>query len=155
MSSMSKPSVTAPFTAIAQRAAVLEQLRAVMRRHQVDAILIPSSDPHLSEYLPQRWKGREYLSGFTGSVGAFIATLDFAGVWTDPRYWDQAEAELAGSAVTLMKISSGASVLHIDWLAAHLQPGQTVAVTRMGQYFDWIAISVDGPGREVPHGGWP
>ena len=113
---------------IAERAAHLDQLRAVMRRHHVDAILIPSADPHLSEYLPGRWKGREWLSGFTGSVGAFIATLDFAGVWTDPRYWDQAEAELAGSDVALMKIPSGASVLYIDWLAARLQSGQVVAV---------------------------
>jgi Xaa-Pro aminopeptidase len=113
---------------LTQRAAVLDQLRAVMRRESIDAVLIPSADPHLSEYLPGRWKGREWLSGFTGSVGAFIATAGFAGVWTDARYWDQAEVELAGSEVALMKIPSGASVLYIDWLAAKLQPGQTVAV---------------------------
>lgn len=113
---------------ISQRAAILEQLRAVMRREHIDAVLIPSADPHLSEYLPGRWKGREWLSGFTGSVGAFIATANFAGVWTDARYWDQAEVELAGSDVALMKIPSGASLLYIDWLAANLQPGQTVAV---------------------------
>ncbi|MDL2356543.1 MAG: aminopeptidase family protein P [Pseudomonadota bacterium] len=113
---------------ISDRAAVLEQLRAVMRRERIDAVLIPSADPHLSEYLPGRWKGREWLSGFTGSVGAFIASAHFAGVWTDARYWDQAEAELAGSAVALMKIPSGASLLYIDWLAATLKPGQTVAV---------------------------
>jgi Xaa-Pro aminopeptidase len=82
----------------------------------------------LSEYLPGRWKGREWLSGFTGSVGTFIATADFAGVWTDGRYWTQAEQELAGSSIELMKIPSGASLLHIDWLAAHMAPGQTVAV---------------------------
>ena len=113
---------------ISERAEVLERLRAVMLREHIDAILIPSADPHLSEYLPGRWKGREWLSGFTGSVGAFVATAGFAGVWTDARYWDQAEAELAGSAVELMKIPSGASLLYIDWLAANLQPGQTVAV---------------------------
>jgi Xaa-Pro aminopeptidase len=111
-----------------ERAAVLDQLRAVMRREQVDAVLVPSADPHLSEYLPGRWKGREWLSGFTGSVGAFIATAGFAGVWTDARYWDQAQVQLAGSEVALMKIPSGASLLYIDWLAANLQPGQTVAV---------------------------
>jgi Xaa-Pro aminopeptidase len=111
-----------------ERAAVLDQLRAVMRREGIDAVLIPSADPHLSEYLPGRWKGREWLSGFTGSVGAFIATADFAGVWTDARYWDQADAELAGSEVALMKIPSGASLLYIDWLAANLKPGQAVAV---------------------------
>ena len=99
-----------------------------MRRHGIDALVIPSADPHLSEYLPGRWKGREWLSGFTGSVGTFIATLEFAGVWTDARYWTQAETELEGSSVALMKIPSGASLQHIDWLAANLAPGQTVAV---------------------------
>lgn len=99
-----------------------------MKRHGIDAYIVPSSDPHLSEYLPRRWQGREWLSGFTGSVGTFIATADFAGVWTDGRYYTQAETELAGSSIALMKIPSGASLLHIDWLAANLQPGQTVAV---------------------------
>lgn len=110
------------------RAEHLEQVRAAMHRHRIDAFIVPSADPHLSEYLPGRWKGREWLSGFTGSVGTFIATADFAGVWTDARYWTQAEAELAGSEVRLMKIPSGASLLHIDWLAANLVAGQSVAV---------------------------
>jgi Xaa-Pro aminopeptidase len=110
------------------RAERLAQLRAAMARHQVDAFIVPSADPHLSEYLPGRWKGREWLSGFTGSVGTFIATRDFAGVWTDGRYYTQAEQELAGTGIALMKIPSGASLLHIDWLAETLAPGQTVAV---------------------------
>jgi Xaa-Pro aminopeptidase len=110
------------------RAERLAALRGAMARHQVDAVIVPSSDPHLSEYLPGRWKGREWMSGFTGSVGTFIATADLAGVWTDGRYWTQAEQELAGSDIKLMKIPSGASLQHIDWLAANLQPGQTVAV---------------------------
>jgi hypothetical protein len=58
------------------RAERLAQLRAAMARHQIDAFIVPSADPHLSEYLPGRWKGREWLSGFTGSVGTFIATAD-------------------------------------------------------------------------------
>ncbi|MBZ2206175.1 aminopeptidase P family protein [Massilia soli] len=103
-------------------------LRGAMQRHRIDAFVVPSADPHLSEYLPGHWKGREWLSGFTGSVGTFIATTTFAGVWTDARYWTQAETELAGSGVALMKIPSGASLLHIDWLAATMAPGQTVAV---------------------------
>jgi Xaa-Pro aminopeptidase len=110
------------------RAGRLAQLRAAMAREGIDALIVPSADPHLSEYLPGRWKGREWLSGFTGSVGTFIATADFAGVWTDGRYWTQAETELAGSNIALMKIPSGASLLHIDWLAANMAPGQTVAV---------------------------
>jgi len=110
------------------RAERLAQLRAAMARHQVDAFIVPSADPHLSEYLPGRWQGREWLSGFTGSVGTFIATRDFAGVWTDGRYYTQAENELAGTEIQLMKIPSGASLLHIDWLAEHMEQGQTVAV---------------------------
>ena len=106
----------------------LEGLRDAMRRHQVDACLVPSSDPHLSEYLPPRWQGRQWLSNFTGSVGTFIITQDFAGVWTDGRYWTQAESELAGSGVQLMKISSGASTQYVDWLAETLKPGQVLAV---------------------------
>jgi len=106
----------------------LARLRAAMARHQVDAFIVPSADPHLSEYLPGRWQGRQWLSGFTGSVGTFIATRDFAGVWTDGRYYTQAESELAGTDIRLMKIPSGASLLFIDWLADNMEAGQTVAV---------------------------
>jgi len=106
----------------------LSALREAMQRHGIDALMVPSADPHLSEYLPARWKGREWLSGFTGSVGTFIITAGFAGVWTDGRYWTQAESELAGSGVQLMKITSGASVQYVDWLAETMRAGQTVAV---------------------------
>lgn len=111
-----------------ERLGRLARLRAAMARHQVDAFIVPSADPHLSEYLPGRWQGRQWLSGFTGSVGTFIATRDFAGVWTDGRYYTQAESELAGTDIRLMKIPSGASLLFIDWLAEHMEEGQTVAV---------------------------
>jgi Xaa-Pro aminopeptidase len=110
------------------RAARLAALRAAMAQHGIDAVIVPSADPHLSEYLPGRWQGREWLSGFTGSVGTLVVTADVAGVWTDGRYYTQAETELAGSDYQLMKIPAAASLLHIDWLAANLQPGQTVAV---------------------------
>ncbi|MEN9865055.1 MAG: hypothetical protein RL748_645, partial [Pseudomonadota bacterium] len=106
----------------------LQQLRQVMQREKIAAYIVPSADPHLSEYLPGRWQGRAWLSGFNGSVGTLIVTADFAGLWADSRYWTQAEAELAGSGIALMKISSGGSVQHIDWLAVSLGSGQTVAV---------------------------
>ncbi|MFZ4877102.1 aminopeptidase P family protein [Janthinobacterium sp. Mn2066] len=106
----------------------LSQLRAAMRAQQIDAYIVPSADPHLSEYLPGRWQGRAWLSGFTGSVGTLVVTQDFAGVWTDGRYWEQAETELAGSGIVLKKIPSGASVLYIDWLGETMQPGQVVGV---------------------------
>ena len=104
----------------------IAQLRAAMQIQNLDAYVVPSADPHLSEYLPGRWQSRVWLSGFTGSVGTLVVTADFAGLWADGRYWAQAEAELAGTGIALMKIPTGASTLHIDWLAGRLQPGQTV-----------------------------
>ena len=114
-----------PQTAISARIA---SLRTTMKKHGIDAYFIPSADPHLSEYLPDRWKGREWLSGFTGSVANLIVTADFVGLWADSRYWSQAEAELAGTGIVLMKTMSGGSLLHLDWLGEHFAAGQTVAV---------------------------
>ncbi|MFZ6819683.1 aminopeptidase P family protein [Undibacterium sp. Ji22W] len=112
-------------TSIPQR---INDLRGAMSKHGVQACLIPSADPHLSEYLPARWQGREVFSGFTGSVATLIVTADFAGLWVDSRYWSQAEIELAGTGITMMKIRSAAATAHIDWLAQHLQAGQTLVV---------------------------
>ncbi len=92
------------------------------------AVLIPSSDPHLSEYLPERWASRVWASGFTGSAGTLVVTRDFAGVWADSRYWVQADAELAGTGVESLRIGGATSTAHVDWLADHLQAGDTVAV---------------------------
>ncbi len=106
----------------------IDTLRQAMARNGLAAVIVPSSDPHLSEYLPDRWKGREYLSGFTGSVGTLVVTRDAAGVWVDSRYWTQAEVQLAGTGVDLMKLPGTASLAHIDWLATTLKRGDTVAV---------------------------
>jgi Xaa-Pro aminopeptidase len=106
----------------------LSRLRAAMAREDLAAYIVPSADPHLSEYLPARWQGRVWLTGFTGSVGTLVVTADFAGLWVDSRYWAQAEAQLAGSGVQLMKIQSGQAQPHIDWLAAHLERGMTAGV---------------------------
>ncbi|WP_296663188.1 aminopeptidase P family protein [Paraburkholderia sp.] len=104
-------------------------LRAAMTRAGVDAALVPSADPHLSEYLPPRWQGRQWLSGFTGSVGTLVVTKDFAGVWVDSRYWVQAENQLAGTGVDLMKMMGGQQTTpHVEWLAQNVPAGGTVAV---------------------------
>ena len=93
----------------------------------VDAYVVPSADPHLSEYLPERWQARRWLSGFTGSVGMLVVTADFAGLWVDSRYWVQADAQLAGSGITPMKVGNGAQMLsYMDWLADHLPSGSVV-----------------------------
>ena len=83
----------------------------------------------MSEYLPERWQGRQWLSGFTGSVGTLVVTADFAGVWVDSRYWTQAEAQLAGTGIELMKMMGGQQTApHVDWLAQNVPSGATVAV---------------------------
>lgn len=106
----------------------IEKVRDALKRHGLAAVLVPSSDPHLSEYLPERWQGRQWLSGFTGSMGTLVVTLDTAAVFADSRYWVQAEAELAGTGTELVKIPAGNSPQHVEWLATHLKPGETVGV---------------------------
>jgi Xaa-Pro aminopeptidase len=115
----------------ARRASIRSRIQAVreaMKLHGFSALVVPSSDPHLSEYLPDHWKGREFFSGFTGSVGTLVVTGDFAGVWVDSRYWTQAEGQLAGTGIELMKLSGVGATAHVDWLATHLKRGDVVAV---------------------------
>jgi Xaa-Pro aminopeptidase len=107
----------------------IAQLRSAMKEQGLAAWLVPSADPHLSEYLPGRWQGREWLSGFTGSVGTLVVTADFAGLWVDSRYWVQAENQLANTGIQLMKMFGGQqSAPHIDWLAQNVPSGATVGV---------------------------
>ncbi len=115
-------------TASTQFADRIASLRAAMQRHGLSAWIVPSSDPHLSEYLPERWQGRQWLSGFTGSVGTLVVTAQFAGVWVDSRYWLQAEVELDGTGITSMKVSANAGVAFVDWLAASCSQGDQVGV---------------------------
>ena len=106
----------------------IERIRDALKRHDLAAVLVPSSDPHLSEYLPERWQGRQWLSGFTGSMGTLVVALDEAALFADSRYWVQAEAELAGSGITLVKIPTGTATHHLDWLALKTLRGATVGV---------------------------
>ncbi len=106
----------------------IERIRDVLRHAHCAATLIPSSDPHLSEYLPERWQGRQWASGFTGSMGTLAVTLDRAAVFADSRYWVQAERELAGSGIDLIRIPTPAGAQHIEWLCQHVKSGDTVAV---------------------------
>ncbi len=106
----------------------LTHLREVLAREGVDALLVPSADPHLSEYLPERWQGREWLSGFTGSMATLVVGQRAAALFADSRYWVQAEAELAGSGIDLVRIVSAAAPAHIDWMVEQVPRGGTVAV---------------------------
>ncbi|MBS7560687.1 Xaa-Pro aminopeptidase [Pseudomonas protegens] len=105
----------------------LAHVRQLMSREGIHALLVPSADPHLSEYLPGYWQGRQWLSGFHGSVGTLIVTADFAGVWADSRYWEQASKELKGSGIELVKLQPGQPG-PLDWLAEQTPQGAVVAV---------------------------
>ena len=107
--------------------ALIDTLRKTLVAQDLTAIIVPSADPHLSEYLPEYWQTRQWLSGFTGSVGTLVVTADFAGLWTDSRYWVHAAEQLEGTGITLEKLAPG-QPNHIDWLADHLQEGDSVAV---------------------------
>ena len=105
----------------------LARVRSVMSEHGVHALLVPSAEPHLSEYLPAYWQGRQWLSGFQGSVGTLIVTPTFAGLWADSRYWEQATKELAGSGIELVKLMPGQPG-PLEWLAEQTPKGETVSV---------------------------
>ncbi|NVN65305.1 aminopeptidase P family protein [Pseudomonas putida] len=105
----------------------LVRVRQVMAAEGIDALLVPSADPHLSEYLPGYWQGRQWLSGFQGSVGTLVVTPGFAGLWVDSRYWEQAAQELAGSGIELMKLLPGKPGA-LEWLGENVVPNGRVAV---------------------------
>jgi Xaa-Pro aminopeptidase len=106
----------------------LSLVRDAMQTAGAFALLVPSSDPHLSEYLPEHWQGREWFSGFTGSMATLVITPDSAALFADSRYWEQAAFELQGTGIELVKIPTGTSAAHVDWLARHVPRGATVAV---------------------------
>ncbi len=105
----------------------LQALRDVMAEHHIDAYLIPTADFHGSEYVGDYFACREYLSGFTGSAGTLLVFPHWAGLWTDGRYFLQAEEQLAGSGIRLMKQGQPGVPTIEAFLRASLQPGQTLA----------------------------
>ncbi len=106
----------------------LEKLRKLMRTQQIDAFVVMSADPHMSEYLPDYWKVRQWLSGFSGSVGTLVVTQNFAGLWADGRYWVQAEQQLAGTGFQLQKLTSEETSTHLAWIEKNLPTGSVISV---------------------------
>ncbi len=104
----------------------IEQLRRLMARAGLDAYYVPSTDPHQSEYVPDCWQRRRFLSGFTGSAGDVVVTRRAAGLWTDGRYFLQAAQELQGSGVDLYRLGVPGVPTLPAWLAATLKPGMTL-----------------------------
>ena len=99
----------------------LDDLRQLMRREHLGAFIFPSTDPHSGEYVPEHWKGREWISGFNGSAGTAVVTLDDAAVWTDSRYFIAAEEQLEGTGFKLMKGGLPQTPSVAEWLADKLR----------------------------------
>lgn len=114
----------------------LEALRDLMRSKHIDAVIIPGTDPHQSEYPSEHWKFRDYVSGFTGSNGTAVVTLDDAGLWTDSRYFLQAAEQLEGSGFTLHKEDIPGEPTVLEWLGEVLDEDAVVGVD--GRLFSLI-----------------
>lgn len=105
----------------------LNELRTLMKKKNIAAYIIPSADPHQSEYVAPRWKARAWISGFTGSAGTVVVTMKKAGLWTDGRYFVQAEAQLEGSTITLFKDGLPETPSYTDWINSELKKGEIVS----------------------------
>jgi Xaa-Pro aminopeptidase len=104
----------------------IDRLREAMKVKGMSAYLINGCDPHLGEYVPARWKTREYISGFTGSYGWLAITMEEAALWTDSRYFLQAANELKGTGIEMLKARLPESIFVGDWVAQRLKAGETV-----------------------------
>ena len=109
----------------------LEDLREVMRREHLAAFIFPSTDPHQGEYIPDHWKGREFISGFNGSAGTAVVTMDAAALWTDSRYFIAAEEQLRGTGFQLMKLKIEGTPTIAEWIGRECGPGVEVGVDGM------------------------
>lgn len=118
----------------------LLNFRSALKSKNIDAYIIPSSDPHNGEYVADHWKSRAWVSGFTGSAGTFVASQKSAGIWTDSRYFTQAEKELDGSEIILHKVYNQGSPTFLDWIIENVHEGGTVGCD--GSLFTKKQISI-------------
>lgn len=109
-------------------AARLASLREEMRREHLSAFIFPSADPHMSEYVPPRWEGRKWVSGFDGSAGTAVVTLHSAALWTDSRYFLAAEEQLAGTEFQLMRERVDGTPSIPEWIDRELQDGEPTEI---------------------------
>jgi len=106
----------------------IRRLRELMTELQLDAYIVPTADPHQTEYVHPHWKCREWISGFSGSAGTVAVLRDKAGLWTDGRYFIQADQELTGSGIDLFKMRMPEVPEMIDWVCKNVPSGGSVAV---------------------------
>lgn len=127
----------------------LDTLRRHMKKNNISAVVVPTADMHLSEYISDHYKLREYLSGFTGSAGTLVVTVNDAGLWTDGRYYIQAERELSGSGITLFRASEKDCVKIYDYLKQKLTENDTVGLDGRlfsKKYLDEFIAKLEGIG---------
>lgn len=122
----------------------LASLRALMKKKGFSALVIPYSDPHLGEYVPDHWRVIRWLTGFTGSAATVVVTPSFAGLWTDSRYFIQADRQLDDSGFSLVKLRVPHTPEYIDWLISNIEKGEKVGVD--GRVFS------SGLARRLEHG---
>lgn len=113
----------------------LSSLRALMQEEHISAFIFPSTDPHQGEYIPDRWKGREWISGFNGSAGTVVVTTSEAALWTDSRYFLAAAEQLEGTSILLMKLKIPSTPTISEWLLQKLPAGATVGIDGMVNSF--------------------
>lgn len=119
----------------------IASLRSEMKKNNVDAFIVYSADPHMGEYLPAEWQERTWLSGFTGSAGFVVITLNKAGLWTDGRYFTQAPKELEYSGIDLFKDGIEGTPNYIDWIISQTSEGATVAVNGLTtSHANWVLL---------------
>ncbi|HPW78746.1 MAG: putative peptidase [Bacteroidetes bacterium ADurb.Bin037] len=128
----------------------IEALRGLMQETGWDAVIISGTDPHGSEYLPERWQQRKWISGFTGSYGTVVVTRTHAGLWTDTRYFIQSRQELEGTGFEMHPLRVPGAVNYPEWLAANLTPGAVVGIDgecltyREAEYLEQVLKSLNG-----------
>jgi Xaa-Pro aminopeptidase len=123
------------------RKKAIEQLRSILKEDDISAMIIPSNDPHFGEYIPDYYKCREWLSGFTGSAGTLVITENAAALWTDSRYFIQAQKELSGSDILLMKMKVEGTPSISDWLKSNLGEDDIVALDEdLFSYQEYVSL---------------
>jgi len=111
-----------------KRQSKLNEIKKLMADQGFNAYIIPASDPHQNEYIPPCWQYRSWLSGFTGSAGTIVITSEVVGLWTDSRYFIQAEKQILGSGVELFKLTIPHTPEHIPWLVSNLPANSKIGI---------------------------
>jgi Xaa-Pro aminopeptidase len=130
----------------------ITMLRHEMVHNKVDAFIVYSADPHMSEYLPAEWQERSWLSGFTGSAGFVVVTKDKAGLWTDGRYFVQAPIELKDSGIDLFKDGMDGTPNYIDWIMSEIPKEGAIAVNALAtSHANWELLTekLSASGRKI------